>query len=397
MTSSPDLMPSESPEALNLALEVAWAPPSKAGAGLLIRAESDVEAAQRFLAEYRDSPNTLRSYRKEVGRFLIWCARVQGRQFSDVTRDDLDDLFEFYRNPPADWIQPLAVPRSSADWRPFKKPMSDQAIRHSRLVLHSMFDYLVAARYLTGNPLSLIRRTRRSKATGGSSAALRGKRRHGFGRELLAEVDRYIEALPVDTPKRKEGKLRDRLIYRAFIYTAGRLEEITTARTDKMWTDGKRWWLSVTGKGGKHADLPLPVPLLESLGDYREFHGISRLPSSTEDRPMFGRLGKLDAGIGPSRVYKRLKEIFAAVATELESRGDRDGADVLKRASTHWLRHSALKAVVDSTHDLRLAKRAARHESINTTAGYSTSEDSAFHDELSAVLTAALSGRSDQA
>lgn len=37
-----------------------------------IAAHSDTEAVARWLAEYRDSPRTLRAYRREAERLLLW-------------------------------------------------------------------------------------------------------------------------------------------------------------------------------------------------------------------------------------------------------------------------------------------------------------------------------------
>jgi integrase/recombinase XerC len=44
-----------------------------------IAADSDVEAVRLWLAEYAGSPHTLRSYRKEAVRLLLWATRALGQ------------------------------------------------------------------------------------------------------------------------------------------------------------------------------------------------------------------------------------------------------------------------------------------------------------------------------
>ena len=38
-------------------------------------ARNDLEAVNAWLSRYQEKPSTLRSYRKEVERFMLWCAQ----------------------------------------------------------------------------------------------------------------------------------------------------------------------------------------------------------------------------------------------------------------------------------------------------------------------------------
>jgi site-specific recombinase XerD len=57
----------------------------------------------------------------------------------------------------------------------------------------------------------------------------------------------------------------------------------------------------------------------------------------------------------------------------LKTEGRTTDAIVVKRASTHWLRHTAIKKITKDSGDLLLAQQLGRHSNINTTAIYGKS------------------------
>ena len=48
-------------------------------------ASHDLEAVQAWLHRYQEKPATQRSYRKEVERFMLWCAQALHKPLSSVT------------------------------------------------------------------------------------------------------------------------------------------------------------------------------------------------------------------------------------------------------------------------------------------------------------------------
>ncbi|OUS40698.1 hypothetical protein A9R00_04690, partial [Oleispira antarctica] len=48
-----------------------------------ISAETDWQAIQCWLNEFYDSPQTLRNYRKEAERLLLWSINQRGKALSD--------------------------------------------------------------------------------------------------------------------------------------------------------------------------------------------------------------------------------------------------------------------------------------------------------------------------
>ena len=89
-------LPAAAPESPDIALSLALPAALDGRAGtnrargghLQIAADSDVEAVRLWLAEYAGSPHTLRSYRREAVRLLLWATRARGKPLSSLTRED---------------------------------------------------------------------------------------------------------------------------------------------------------------------------------------------------------------------------------------------------------------------------------------------------------------------
>ena len=56
-----------------------------------IDANNDLQAIQTWLLEFTHSPQTLRTYRKEAERLLLWAIIEKRKPFSSLSRDDLRD------------------------------------------------------------------------------------------------------------------------------------------------------------------------------------------------------------------------------------------------------------------------------------------------------------------
>ena len=75
-----------------------------------IQAENDWQAIQCWLAEFGDSPQTQRGYRKEAERLLLWSVKQRQKPISGLLREDFQAYQTFLVNPqPATyWCGPRA-------------------------------------------------------------------------------------------------------------------------------------------------------------------------------------------------------------------------------------------------------------------------------------------------
>jgi integrase len=117
-----------------------------------ISARNDLEAINSYLNRYKGQVHTERAYRKELERFILWCALVACKPMSSLLVDDCEAYKNFLRAPLPEFCGPRTV-KTSKRWKPFAdEPMSAASQKQAILVLRGAFDWLVKVRYLAGNP-----------------------------------------------------------------------------------------------------------------------------------------------------------------------------------------------------------------------------------------------------
>ena len=83
------------------------------------------------------------------------------------------------------------------------------------------------------------------------------------------------------------------------------------------------------------------------------------------------------AGIAEPTLYRQLKRFFERCAERMGQGGDQAGAARLKRASTHWLRHTHASHTLASGVPIQVAQQNLGHASIATTTLYVSTEKAA--------------------
>lgn len=122
-----------------------------------IHARNDLDAVRAYLYQYRDQPKTLRSYTKEVERFLMWTVCIRGKALSSVLVDDCEAYKDFLKAPSPTLVGPR-VTRNSSRWRPFaSNAMSAETQKYAVRALRAAFAWLVDVRYLAGNPWQVVK------------------------------------------------------------------------------------------------------------------------------------------------------------------------------------------------------------------------------------------------
>ena len=354
-------------------------------------ASNDLEAVDAWLSRYQDKPSTQRSYRKEVERFLLWCAQELKKPLSSVTSPDCQQYREFLKAVPSTWIHPAAVARTDPMWRAFRGQPSAASQKQALVILQTLFGGLCDAGYLVANPM-------RALMKGFDLPASKMDLRRSFTEAEWAHVLVCLDDLPVG-PERQRVKC----ILELLVTSGIRLEELAKARHGHLRTESlpdlpETWILTVTGKRNKTREVPLNPDVVKLLAIHgRDFMEEDKLAADPANLPLIRTLGasvpqwgngkgegeggalqaaavsdQAGAALSAAGIYAVLKRFFAQAAKSAALAGldpQRFG-----KASTHWMRHTFVRqALVDGV-PIEVVSELAGHASIDTTSIYATQE-----------------------
>lgn len=341
-----------------------------------LEADNDLEAVRAWLAEYQGSPHTFRNYRKEVERLLLWSVMELGKPLSSLVREDIARYQAFLADPQPreQWCGPRAA-RNNPAWRPFEGPLGPASRRQALVIINSLFSYLVEAGYLAGNPIALVRR-REHVITNPKLETIERFLEYDLWQSVLA----FVDQLPRETAGQKARQERIRYLLSLLYLLGPRVSEVASHTMASFVESRGKWWWHVVGKGGKAARIPVNQEMLAALERYRVFLGLSPLPDAEEDTPLALNIGGTQ-GISSNMVYRIVKDVLLRTADVLASTQPRQ-AEKLRKASTHWLRHTAITHQADAGIELRYLNKSARHAKLETTAIYLHAEDDAWHEAM---------------
>ena len=329
-----------------------------------------------WLDEFADSPQTYRNYRKEAERLLLWAVTQRQKPLSGLMREDFQAYQGFLADPQpaAYWCGPRA-PRYTDAWRPFKGPLGHSSQRQALIVINALLSYLVDGGYLKANPLSLVRRRHRT---------LQPDAKETFSQERYLDqatwghLKAYIAALPQETERQIQRFERTRFLFHFLYLLAPRVSEVASHPMNSIRENRGRWWWFALGKGQKRAKVPVSDEMLDALMRYRAFLGLTALPDPDDLSPMLRSL-KGTKAISANMVYRIVKQTVTAAAEAIEDAAPVSAAK-LRKASTHWLRHTAVTHADDAGVNLKYLQASARHEKVETTAIYQHAEDYIWHE-----------------
>lgn len=355
-----------------------------------ISAKTDLDAIRAWLATFVDSPATLANYRKEAERLYLWATQQIGKPVSSLTHEDFLVYKHFLEDPqPRErWVSAggKKYQRGHELWRLFYGPLSAASRRQALVIINVMLSWMVEAKYLQANPLSLVRNKTRKK---------KPQTQRVFDHVLWDELRQYIAALPRFTDKEIAYYARAKWLVSIFYLSALRISEVANAgmgnfncsRTREEGKIVERWWLWVVGKGDKEANVPVSDELIQELKAYRVANTLSPLPAVGEDLPLVLPLRSGKNGVRNmhrTSIHNALKDIFKGAARWIE-RVDPENpqrAEILRKASAHWLRHTAGTHMLEAGIPLAVVRDSLRHESIATTNTYLHTEDNTRHKEV---------------
>ena len=247
-------------------------------------------------------------------------------------------------------------------------------------IINGLFNWLVEAGYLAGNPLALRRKVRSSQAP---------RVTRFLPRQHWQAVKNAILAMPTDTARKADRAARARWLF-TLLYIGGlRVSEVCDGVMGNFFVrrspDGsERWWLEATGKGKKTRLVPATPELMEELMRYRRSRDLKPLPREGDSTPIVLPLIGADKTLTRSAIHVIVKETTRNAADQVRAQGPEfeGAASLIEQASTHWIRHTAGSHQTDSN-DLKNVRDNLGHASLNTTSLYVHTEDDARHDATS--------------
>lgn len=320
--------------------------------------------------------HTQLAYRKEAERFLLWITLERHCALSSATVEDCIAYRDFLLDPPMPWCGPRAIPRWHTGWRPLEGPLSPRSCAYAMSVLGNLFGFLVQQGYLVGNPWRAV------------AAPRRLPRGPDIGRGLTstqwAWVREALSRLPAGL-----GSQRLQIALPLLHDTGLRLAELLAATTDDLrwesWIGGgdgrtEGWWLTVSGKGGRIREVPVPPGWVDALSDYLAARGygggVQRhpgVPLLAPTRAGADVASDLAGSVSGSAFHRQLKRFFSACADQLAS-NDAAAADRLRQASTHWMRHTHISHALDAGVPVEVVQQNVGHVSLDTTSRYVRTE-----------------------
>lgn len=353
-----------------------------------LSARNDLEAINAWLSRYKAGSHTLRAYRKEAERFLLWSILEARKPVSSLTIEDCILYRNFlwylgrqspevwsqtYRFPQAEWIARRGVARLSPEWRPFEGPLSASTQKTALTILQSMMQWLTEQSYLHNNPLRAL-----------PALAKPAVKVLDASRSLtVAEwkiVKKYLDSLP-----RNQAYYRMRFIL-ALAYNSGcRLSELASLKRSDLYSfvrageDELQWEVEVTGKGEKLRRVQLNSNVVDEIRQYFRLRGYQTLGNVPADTPLIAAIpiaklpGSENDPLSASRLYRVLKHFFRDVASSVLAE-DLEISRKLSCASTHWLRHTFATHGISNGMTLETVRDLLGHKSLGTTSVYITTE-----------------------
>ena len=300
-------------------------------------ADAGQRASRRFLefftANIRNR-NTRLAYAKAVGDFAAWCER-HGLSLTA--------------------LEPVAV---SAYVEVLGTTHSPPTVKQHLAAIRMLFDWLVVGQVLPMNPAASVRGPKHVVKKG-KTVVLASTQ----ARELLDSIDTSTLI-----------GLRDRALIGVMAYSFARVSAVVNMDVEDYWQNGKRWWLRLHEKGGKHHEVPAHHNAEAYLDAYVQAAGIAAELKTPLFRSAIGRTEKL----GTSRLTRQ------DALRMIKRRAAKLGLPA--RTCCHTFRATGITAYLQNGGTIEKAQQIASHESPRTTKLYDRTSDEISLDEIERII-----------
>ena len=335
-----------------------------------VRLHDDLAAVRLWLRARSGSEATAKSYRRELGRFLLFLDQ-RGRSLRLCDAEDCLAYMALLQNVPSEWMGKRTAPLGHVLWSPFAGALSLCSQQHAVTVVSACFSWLVSARYLDGNPWVLVnRRTGDDRRTDELAS-------RAFAPAVWTAIRSQLQVLSIAEP----GARRMVFLLDFLEATGLRAAELLEARLGDIRLDRGRSLLQVHGKGSRNRVIPLPGQAMRALESYLEWRGLS-LEGIDQGAalPLLASLTDPSAPVSYRVLYGSMKSWLsrAISGTGLDLR---DRVEATK-ASPHWLRHTCGTRALERGVPLDVVGQLLGHADPRTTAKYTRAQLERVSDQL---------------
>jgi integrase/recombinase XerD len=285
-----------------------------------------------FAANIRNR-NTRAAYARALGDFFGWC-------------DDRGvDLIDIEPITVAAYIEYLGTV--------YAKPTVKQHLAAIRMCM----DWMVVGQIIPMNPASSVRGPKYTIKRGKTPVLTATE-----ARQLLDSIDCSSVI-----------GLRDRALIATMLFSFARISAVVGMRVDDYYQVGKRSWIRLMEKGGKHHEVPAHHTAEEYLDGYVKAAGHGEML----DAPLFltaaGKTGKLT-----------LSQLSRHDALRMIKRRS-DQAGLSRKICCHTFRATGITAYLENGGTVENAQAIAAHESPRTTKLYDRTNDEITLDEVERI------------
>jgi site-specific recombinase XerD len=326
---------------------------------------TDLQALNKWLAGRQHSPHTVRAYRREAERLLLWAIYAKQKALSSLDHNDCAEYIKTFLNDPqpsAQWVGSAKIERTHPDWRPFIGGLSDRSRETARSILRAMCEWLVDQSYLESNPFSHC------------VAVATGPRIDVAGRSLNQSGWRAV--VQASTRVRySHQELRNFLALQLAYATGLRRAELADCTTGQLFQTApggpgsKNWQLLIAGKGRPDRRIPIPDSVTALIIASLQARGLpGNLVACAPDTPLLANLrtGQALTPDGIGQVFHRLLLGSQAHCT----RGFPTSKADFRNPSTHWVRHTHSHHAFERGTECEEVQARLGHAHVSTTRLY---------------------------
>lgn len=321
----------------------------------LIAPNNDSEAISAFLEMHSNNDTTFRIYQKELVRLQMWAVLKLGIALSSMTLDNYRDYIRFMSDPDDDWCGPRAL-KGSLEWRPFQPKKYDE---NQKLILPSLsslmtsicsinpyIDWLCKGGYLIGNPLFIIK----SEFTNQNLQTVRNvnKTTHYYDEDSFRIFLNVLEGMPKESPAQIHKYEQTRILISLIYYLNAKISEISNATMGNFVKIDDKWYWLMTKTKGAVSKIMLNEEMLNNLIRWRLYLHLPALPTVNDVHPIIPFCNKnreplyYRGGLGPRMLATLIQSLVIKTAEEI-SKKDKNKAQHILHASSHWVRYTKLR------------------------------------------------------